>query len=512
MSRFAELLSAEQVQGVHEASLELLETVGILVRNPEARAVLLRHGCQSDAETELMRFPRRIIEEFRAAIPPKFTFYGRDPDRDVTVPDDRPAIMTASSAPNIIDPVTGRERRARSDDMARIAHLINELPGYDLFSVSVLADDAPPGHFSLSRYYPALKNMVKPVRGNVPNVEEARKIIRLGEIVAGGPEAYQERPLITHHYCPCVSPLTMDVDSTALLLYLAERDLPAYATVVPNAGLTAPLTLLGTLAQSNAEFLAYAVLTQMIRPGKPLIYSSLPVVTDMRSGAYASGAIETGILVAGVARLARFYGVPCAGYLGLTNAKINDSQAGYETGMSTVIGVLAGVDVFNMGGLFDALMTFDFAKAVIDGEIGMMLKRIVRGFEADPDEIALDLIREVGPGGMFAATDHTLERMRSTGFLPEIADRDLRKSWEENGALDTHSRALRLAREILIQDNPAVFSPELDARIRAEFEGLVSGDAAPPPEWLAEAVTQPTEQRRDTFRRRRLRKRDARTD
>jgi len=235
---FATLLTSEQVERVHEASLEILEHVGLLVRNERARKRLVQHGCRVDSETHIVKFPRHVIEHFRAAYPPTFTFHGRDPHFDRTIPDDGPLVMTGSSAPNIIDPISQRERRARSEDMARIAHLFNELPALDIFSVSVLCDDAPPGHFSLSRYYPALKNTVKPVRGNVPNVEEAQKIIKLGFLVTGNEAAYREHPLITHHYCTVVSPLTLDFDSTELLMFLTEEDLPGYATIVPNAGLT----------------------------------------------------------------------------------------------------------------------------------------------------------------------------------------------------------------------------------------------------------------------------------
>ena len=120
----------------------------------------------------------------------------------------------------------------------------------------------------------------------------------------------------------------MDFDSTAGLIYYTERDLPCYPTIVPNAGLTSPLTLAGTLAQGNAEFLAAAVLEQMVRPGKATIYASLPTVGDMRTGAYAPGAIETGILFIAVAQMALFYNVPNGGYIGLTNAKVNDAQSG----------------------------------------------------------------------------------------------------------------------------------------------------------------------------------------
>lgn len=251
---FAALLSQEQVEQVHEASLEILERVGMLVRNERAREIFAAHGAQVEEQTQIVRIPRQVVERYRVLFPPKFTFRARDPRYDRTLPDDSPLILTGSSAPNIIDPVTGYERRSRSDDLARISHLINELDGYDVFSISTLADDAPKGQFSLSRYYPSIKNTVKPVRANTPPAE-ADMMLSLAYLVAGGEDAFRERPFITHHYCPVVSPLTMDFDSTQLLIYFSEKNLPSYFSVVPNAGLTSPLTMLATLAQCNAEFL-----------------------------------------------------------------------------------------------------------------------------------------------------------------------------------------------------------------------------------------------------------------
>jgi trimethylamine---corrinoid protein Co-methyltransferase len=499
MTQYFEMLSPEQVLRVHEASLEILEQVGLLVRNARAREILAAHGCQAVADSEVIRIPRTVVEEFRASIPPTFTFGARDPHFDRTLPGDRPVMVTGSSAPNIVDPLTGQERRARSDDLARIAHLVNELPGYDVFSISTLAEDAPPGMFSLTRFYTALKNCAKPIRGSGPP-EDAEKILRLAYTVAGSEAAYRDHPFVTHHYCPVVSPLTMDFDSTQMLIFFTELGLPCYPTIVPNAGLTSPLTLLGTLAQGNAEFLAAAVLEQMVRPGKATIYATLPTVADMRSGAYAPGAIETGVLFVGHAQMAHFYNVPNGGYIGLTNSKVNDAQSGYETGMSLALGIAAGVDMFNTGGLLDALMSFDFAKAVIDDEIFMMAKRARRGFEFSEDNLALDLIREVGPAGMFMDNAHTLERMKTTAFLPEISDRDARAQWIERGALDSQARAMRKVQDILTRENPGLFSPEVDARVRTAFTGLVAGDSRPPEGWTR-AV--PPARRERTERRRR---------
>jgi trimethylamine--corrinoid protein Co-methyltransferase len=386
-------------------------------------------------------------------------------------------IVTASSAPNIIDFHSGENRRATSSDIANIAFLINELPGYDVFSVSTLANDAPEGQFTLSRCYPALKNCLKPVRCNSLGMDDLLSILELGTIIASSEEAYLERPLITHHLCPVISPLTMDVKSTEAVIYLTEKGLPVYGTIVPNAGLSSPLTLLGTLALGNAEFLALSLLMQMVKPQTPLIYASLSTVADMRNAEYAPGGIESGILLMAHSQMARYYNVPSGGYIGMTNAHTNDAQSGYETGMNTTATLNAGTDMFNMGGLLGGLIAFDFAKAVIDNEIALMLKRIHRGLEFSKEDFSLDLIAEIGPGGNYLDHTHTLEHMRTTALLPKIATRQMRETWEVQGCLDVHTRAMNEARKILTRDNPAVLSEEVDDRIRARFVGLVSGDA-----------------------------------
>jgi trimethylamine--corrinoid protein Co-methyltransferase len=172
----------------------------------------------------------------------------------------------------------------------------------------------------------------------------------------------------------------------------------------------------------------------------------------------------------------------------LTNAKVNDAQSGYETGMSAMAGLLSGVHMFNMAGLLDALMSFDFAKAVIDDEIAQMLKKTAAGLEFSDDNLALEIIAEVGPGGMYADNLHTVQRMKSTGLLPEIADRDPRQLWLERGGLDSQARAMRRVHDILTRPNNAGFTEELDEQIRRTFQGLVMAELKPPDGW-----TRPTD-------------------
>jgi trimethylamine---corrinoid protein Co-methyltransferase len=471
---FATLLTQQQVERTHAASLEILERIGLLVRNEKARTIFNKHGCQEQYGTQIIKMPPAVVEKYRAMLPPSFTFYGREPRYDRTIPQDGPIIVTGSSAPDIIDPISGRARRARSDDIARIAHLIQELPGYDVFSISTLAEDALPGQFTLARLYPSLKNCLKPIRSTTKDMEDAAAVMQLLYLVADGAEAYHRRPFVTHHYCPIVSPLTMDQLSTEAVIFFCEEGLPVYPSIVPNAGLTSPMSMAGTLAQGNAEFLAISILMQMVREGTPTIYATLPTVADMRTGAYASGGIECGMLHMAFAQMARFYNVPCGGYIGLSNSKINDAQSGYETGMSSTAGVLAGVDMLNMAGLLDALKVFDFAKAVIDNEIALMLKRLKRGIAFSEEELALPVIAQVKPGGSFMMSPHTVRRMKSEALLPRLADRDAREVWEKKGSLDTHAHAVQVANEILGHTSPDLIPSTMDMRIATQFKGLVS--------------------------------------
>ena len=481
---FFSFLSDDEIAYVHEASLEILAETGLLVRNEKARKRFAEHGASVDHETEMVRIPVTVVEKYRAMVPPTITLRGRDPAYDITFPRKLPVIATASSAPDIVDPVNGIARRSRSDDIARIAHVVNELEGFDLFSISTLADDAPKDQFSLTRFYAALKNCVKPVRTSVYSVREAQQVIRLGELIAGSKQAFWQRPFINFGYCAIVSPLTMDFDSTETLMYFAENGITAYGTVAPMGGLSTPLSLPGMLTIMNAEWLAAATLAQMSKAGTEQIYNFLPVFADMRDGAYAPGAIEIGMMNSAVCQMARFYNVPAGGYLGLTNSKIADAQSGFEKSMSPLMGALSGVDFIVMGGLQDALMSFDFGQLCIDNEIALMLKRVRSGFGFSKESVSLQEIKDTGPAGMFGGNPATLARMHDATFMSELADRKLREQWLLEGSSTIHQRGLNKALKILSSPNSVALDIDIDARIRAEFSGLVAGDSVLPEGWV----------------------------
>jgi trimethylamine---corrinoid protein Co-methyltransferase len=163
----------------------------------------------------------------------------------------------------------------------------------------------------------------------------------------------------------------------------------------------------------------------------------------------------------------------------LTNAKVNDAQAGYETGMSAMGGVVGGMDMFNIGGLIDALKTFDFAKAVIDDEVAQMMKRVKRGVSFNEDDLAVNLIKEIGPGGSFIVAKHTIGRMKTEAVMTKLADRDPRTIWEKKGSTDIQTRAMKRVKDIMASNTTPLLSPEIDEKLRAEFPGMVSGELKP---------------------------------
>lgn len=478
-TQYSKFLTEEQRQMVHEASMEVLENTGMLVKAECAREIFKEHGCEVTDEGRV-KIPHEVVEKYIKMFPSSYTFTAQDPSFDITIPEQGPCVVTASSAPFVIDPKTGKQRRSTSDDIANIARLINELPGFNVFSISTLADDAPDGKLSLYRFYPALKNCKKPVRSNTPRFSELKEVLELGYTIAGSEEAYMERPFINHHYCPVIDPLEMDVESTETVTYLAKKGLPVYTTTpVSNAGMTAPMSRMGSLVLGNAEFLAINVYYQMCKEGTPIIYAFLPTIADLRTGAYTPGAIETGIMSMAHTEMAEFYNVPSGGYIGLTNSHCNDAQNGYEVAFNTTGAVCAGASLLNMGGLLDSLTTFDFAKAVIDNEVAMSLKSMKKGipFDKADFEESMKLIDQVGPAGLYMEEMHTMMNMKDIAYLTNLGSRDFRTQWDGR---DLEARCYDYLDKLMAGPNPVAFPDELDRRIHEQFPTLCKGDAVWP--------------------------------
>ena len=468
----ARALSPQEVQDIHEASLAVLEDVGILVHSAEAREVLCARGCRLDDTGGVVRFPTSVVEETIKQFAPTFTFFARDPAKDVTLPDDGPVFVTGSSCIDVVDRESGQDRPATRDDVAHAAALVDSLAGIDILSIPLMASDAPSGLGSVARFEAALRHCTKPIRGSLPGIGDLDGVLQLGEAFAGGSAAYAERPLITHHQCPMVSPLVMDSESTALVLEVTGRGLPCYCCIVPNGGLTSPATLAGTLVVGNVEVLAAAVLQHAVRPGVPIMYGSLPTMADIRTGDYAPGAAETGVLTMAQGQLAEFYALPYAASAGLTNAHENGAQAGYETGMNALAAALGGASLINMAGLLSALTALDYGKLVVDSDIAGVIRRIVQGVVCDEQHIARSIIAEVGHRGSYLGHRTTRSLSRQELFFPEVAERGNRESWKKTRRHE-HSRAVQRASQSIADSRVAPLPGAVEELLSSTFPALL---------------------------------------
>ncbi|MGQ9490339.1 MAG: trimethylamine methyltransferase family protein [Anaerolineae bacterium] len=465
-------LTQEQIQQIHCASLAVLERTGIQVEHEEARALLRQGGTRVDGAR--VYISEEMVERALALAPSRVLLAGRDPAHDIVLEDKRVYAGTGGSPTAVLDPAADTVRPATLADLGRMVALADKLAHCDFVVMPIYPTDIPAEHVPVNRFYTCLTHTTKHVMGGVDSAQGVQQAIELATLIAGSPEALRARPIVSAIACWMVSPLHLDTPVIDILLTWCRAGLPLALSSAPMAGSTSPVTLAGTLVQLNAEQLSGIVLTQLVRPGTPVLAGYIPGVADMRSGGYLGGGIEFGIMQAAAAQLAHFYRVPiyCSG--GMTDAKIPDAQAGYEKMATFLLAALAGANYIHHAiGMINNMSAASLEQAVIDDEIVGMAMRALRGIEINEETLAVEAIDRVGPGGHYLMDPLTLAFMRSEYFQPRVSDRLNRTVWEEAGRQDTRRRAaVRVARLLAGPVAPG-FAADIDAAIRSQFQILL---------------------------------------
>jgi len=358
------------------------------------------------------------------------------------------------------------------DDVVQLARLVDALDNVHFYLVPVYPTDVDKDVVDVNTYYAGLANTTKHVQAGVYTVQGIRDTVEMCEHIAGGTGPLRERPIVSFITSWVVSPLKFATDVTTLLVETCRQRIPVVLSAAPMAGSTAPVTLAGMLAQLTAEQLSGVVLTQLAQQGAPLLIGPIPATADMQTGRYLAGAAEFGLANAAMAQMAQFYHLPIYNSAGMTDAKIPDVQAGFEKAMSTVLAALAGSNfIHHAAGMLENMNSVAAEQFVIDNDILGMVMRVVRGIEVDDEALALDVIDQVGPGGHYLVTDHTLRHMRSEFYYPsDVVDRQGWEMWQQAGALDARSRARKIARDILANHWPEPLDPEAESWIRGRFD------------------------------------------
>jgi trimethylamine--corrinoid protein Co-methyltransferase len=461
-------LSVEQILEIHQASLEVLERVGVHVANEQALALYRQGGAR--VEGQRVRIPPALVEAALASAPAEVLLAGRHPDQDVVLAGRRVYAGTGGSPTMVLDPCADRVRPATLQDLANLVRLADALPHCDFVVVPVTPSDVPEEHLAMNRFYVSLVHTNKHVMGGVSSVDGARQVIELASLVAGGLEALRARPFVSCITSWMVSPLHLDTSVTDILIEWCRQGLPLALSSAPMAGSTSPVTLAGTLVQLNAEQLSGVVLCQLVRPGTPVLAGYIPGLADMRSGGYVGGAVEFGMMQAAAGQLAHFYRLPiyCSG--GMTDSKLPDAQAGYEKMATLLLAAMGGCNYIHHAiGLVTNMNAVSLEQAVIDDELVGMVMRGLRGIEVTGDSLAVEAIGRVGPGGHYLMDAHTLQFMRSELYHPALSDRRNRAAWEAAGSPDTRARATARLEALLLAHEPPGLPSQIESAVRERF-------------------------------------------
>jgi trimethylamine--corrinoid protein Co-methyltransferase len=467
MRELLKLLTEDQIQRIHESSLQVLQKTGVKFWDGRAMDVLERAGADADERSGIVRFPRSLVEESLRKAPREILLAGRNKAHDLRLGTGRTYFGSLGTAPLVFDIETGERRYARKTDLENFARITNMLEHVRYFHTSVTPTDLHPKTVDIQRWAIALRNTEKHCMGAaVYNLDNMPYLIRILEAIAGGSKELARRPLITATECP-VPPLQHDKRPLRGIMEFASRKIPVIIYSEPKAGATSPASLAGTLVLTNAEVLSGITLMQCVNPGSPAIYGSVATLMDMRTGGIAFGSPETGILAACTTQMALHYGIPNMTPGGRTDSKLPDAQAGYEKARTALMAGLAGASLGNMAGLLESNLVASYEQLLIDDEIIGATERIMDGIEFDEGALAVDVIDKVGPGGTYLSQRHTLDRFKQEHVVPTVSDRNYYSAWLRGGSKQIRDRARERAVAALEASRPEPLDEDVERTIDA---------------------------------------------
>lgn len=466
-------LDTATIRRIIEEAVSLLDDPGVRVHSERGLALLDGAGAQIDYAERTAHIPPDLIQKCLDTVPRSFSLYGSLGSLVVHYQDDIVHFDPGSTAIEIVDYQTRKSRQPVTRDLVTAARLVDVLPALDATSTCMVSSDVPETISDLYRLFLVLLNSQKPVVTGAFAVDTWPVMHKMLAAVSGSEDALRHKPIAIFDVCPS-PPLLWTEITGENLIDCALTGVPAQIVSMPMTGATAPVTLLGAVVQHAAETLSGITIHQLAGPGSPVVWGGAPVAFDMRTGNTPMGAVETQMISAAYVQVGKSLGLPTHAYMGSSDAKIVDAQAGFESAVGTVLAALSGVNMISSAGMLDFERCFSLEKLIIDAEIIDMARRLIKGMSARGDSSALQIIREVGHDGNFLEHDSTLrwfkEELRQPG---PVVDRDFRQEWELKGEQDIRERAYHHIQDLLGRWQP----PGLSDDVVKELRHIVSSAA-----------------------------------
>ena len=375
-----DVLNPSELERIHEATLDVLETVGIRFPSERALDVLEKNGCEVDRATQIAKLPRAVVMEAVSQVPDSYVLAGRDPACDMLIDGKHCYLSNDGSGVFVWDHHTGEKRPSTKADAATSARFVDALPNISYYwGPVVTSQDVPPATKALHDAEAVFTNTSKHFQ-TVTTVGDkpARYLVEMAAAIAGGTDKLRERPILSFMQC-AVDPLAHDGPNLEANLVAAEHGLASGFMPMPLAAGTGPATLAGNLVVQNAEALSGVVLLELAYPGVPAFFAGAPSVIDLKTGGYTGGSPEDYLLAGASTQLAHFYGVPMAMGTMATGAKEPDWQAAIDDSLSTFASVMTNADMMNGAGLLNGSKILSYPHMVMETEIYGIVQKVADG-------------------------------------------------------------------------------------------------------------------------------------
>ncbi|MEO9574450.1 MAG: trimethylamine methyltransferase family protein [Tateyamaria sp.] len=441
-----EPMSPEQVEKIDAASMDILENVGVVFRDPIALEDWTRSGAKVVGETVYL--DRAMVRELIATIPETFTYHARNPANNLPFGADHSIFVPMTGAPYLRD-LDDVRRNPTLDDLANFHKLSHMLPAMHSSAHHIVEPyDHPISQRHLRITYSSIKHSDKTFMGMTTSPKNAEDVLDMAAILFG--EKFLEtQPVVTGN-CNGNSPLVWDETMLGAMRAFCRRNQPVLCSPFVLGGANTPASTPATVAQLNAEALSALAYSQVIRKGCPAIYGHYLSTVSMKSGAPMAGTPEISLMNFMIGQMARHYGVPWRTSNTLGGAKTFDAQAGYESAMTLNAVMMAGANyIWHSAGWNEAGMHCSTAKFIVDAEMCAMAYRMAQGINWDDFDDAIAAVPDVGPGGHYLGHPHTLEHFQKAFFMPEMFDNNSIEQWQAEGAIEITERALIQARAML---------------------------------------------------------------
>jgi trimethylamine---corrinoid protein Co-methyltransferase len=454
-------LSPEQCQKLHQASLAVLERTGVRLHDPAAVDLLHKAGALVE-EGNRVRIHAKLIERALASAPKRVLLCDRNGEPTMDIQGYNCFYGPGSDGLNVIDHRTGEHRPGTLKDVQEGVLLCDALPNIDFIMSLFLPSDVDQSLYELFQMEAMLAS-TKPIVIVTHDLPSLQASVEMAEAVTGGAHALKENPFVAC-YINVTTGLLHNQEALQKLIYMAEKGLPSMYIPVCYGGVTAPITLAGTFAATNAGVLAGLVISQLVREGAPVIIPGWGARTiNMRNMAAAYFTPDDKGLMAA---MAHYYDLPMFGYGGFSDAKTVDQQASLEAAMSLAFATIEGANLIHDVGYMEAGRATSLAQLVLCDEIIGWLAHAVSEVEVSDATLALDVIESKGTEGNYLDDEHTVMHIRER-WLPGILDQSVHDIWKTEGSMTLGERLSRRANEILATHKPAPLPPATKARVHS---------------------------------------------